>query len=141
MTKRPKIGLGILILNINDEILLGKRKASHGEATWGPPGGHLEFGESFEQCAIREVLEETALNIIEPQFLAMTNDFFVEEDKHYVSIFMTAKYPRDQQLRNCEPHKVEQWQWFSLNNLPTDLFLPLKHLVAKQGYGKELHSF
>ncbi len=54
------------------------------------PGGHLEFGESFEHCAIREVLEETGLSINPEsvQFLTATNDIMASERKHYVTIFV-----------------------------------------------------
>ncbi len=43
--KRPKVGLGVLIFK-DGKVLLGKRKGAHGEGTWCPPGGHLEFGET-----------------------------------------------------------------------------------------------
>jgi len=86
MENIPRVGLGVLIFNQHGQILLGKRKQSHGSSSFGPPGGHLEFGESFEHCAIREVLEETGLNIVSPRFLAATNDLFELENKHYVSI-------------------------------------------------------
>lgn len=66
MHKRPAVGVGVLIFNDKKQMLLGKRKGSHGAGTWCNPGGHLEFGESFEQCAIREVEEETGLKIVDP---------------------------------------------------------------------------
>jgi 8-oxo-dGTP diphosphatase len=53
------------------------------------PGGHLEYGESFADCAKREVLEETGLEIGEVKFLVATNDVF-GEGKHYITIFVTA---------------------------------------------------
>ncbi|ABV74862.1 ADP-ribose pyrophosphatase MutT [Rickettsia akari str. Hartford] len=53
-------------------------------------GGHLEFGETFEKCAIRKVLEETNLIIEHTQFIAVTNDAFEKEQKHYISIFLKA---------------------------------------------------
>ena len=84
MNNKPSVGLGVLIFNHKNEILLGKRINSHGDSTWGPPGGHLEFGESFEDCAIREVLEETGLKIHSPKFLAITNDIFHNEQKNYL---------------------------------------------------------
>ena len=61
------------------------------------PGGHLEFGESFENCAVREVLEETGLTIQNVRFLTATNDVMEEEGKHYVTIFMGAVVDGDAQ--------------------------------------------
>ena len=69
----PRVGIGVLIFK-EQKILLGKRIMSHGSGTWSPPGGHLEFRESFEECAIREVNEETGLTIITPEFLAVFCD-------------------------------------------------------------------
>lgn len=131
----PKIGLGVLIFNEQNEILLGKRINSHGASSWGPPGGHLEFGESFEECAIRETEEETALKITSPTFLSITNDFFEFDQKHYVSIFMSADMPKNQKIKNLEPHKIEEWKWFNLLYLPKGLFLPLKNLILGKYYG------
>ncbi|HJK86151.1 MAG TPA: NUDIX hydrolase [Candidatus Megaira endosymbiont of Nemacystus decipiens] len=133
----PKVGLGVLIFNKQDEILLGKRKNSHGAASWGPPGGHLEFGESFEECAIRETKEETALNITSPTFLSITNDFFEFDQKHYISIFMSVNMPENQKIINIEPHKVEEWGWFNLSFLPKGLFVPLENLILGKHYGSK----
>ena len=135
---RPQIGLGVLVFNFDNQILLGKRKNAHGTSSWGPPGGHLEFGESLEECAIREVLEETGLVIKKPNFLAITNDIFKEEGKHYVSIFMKAHLSDGQIVQNLEPHKVENWEWFHINDLPNHLFLPLRHLSSGFAYGQTL---
>lgn len=47
MTNHPLIGISILIFNNRNKILLGKRINSHGESSYAPAGGHLEFGETF----------------------------------------------------------------------------------------------
>lgn len=60
--QRPKVGVGVLIVK-GSSVLLGKRKGSAGAGTWATPGGHLEFGESWAQCAVREVHEETGLTL------------------------------------------------------------------------------
>lgn len=55
--------------------------------TWALPGGHLEYAESFEDCAKREVLEETGLSVQDLQFLTVTNSI-PPGGHHYVTIFM-----------------------------------------------------
>lgn len=69
-SKKIGAGFGVMLLK-NNKILLGRRnsdpqKASsalHGEGTWTMPGGKLDFGESFEEGARRELLEETGISI------------------------------------------------------------------------------
>lgn len=127
----PRVGIGVLIFD-QDKLLLGQRQQSHGNATWAPPGGHLEFGEQFEECACREVQEETGLIITRPNLFTITNDIFQEENKHYISIFLKAPYPKEQTIHNKEPQKTLSWEWFPIHQLPETLFLPLKNLLKKQ---------
>ena len=89
---KPGVGVGIIIQNKNGEILIGKRKGSHGPY-YSIPGGHLENGESFEEAATREVFEETNLSIKSPSFVCVTNNMrtYREENKHYVSV-ITVSY-------------------------------------------------
>lgn len=129
--ERPKVGLGVLIRREN-KILLGKRKNAHGEGSWCAPGGHLEGGESFEECVRRETEEEVGISIKNVRFAAVTNDIFTEESKHYVTIFMVADF-EDGEVTLKEPDKCEKWEWFEWNKLPEPLFLPNVNLV-KQGF-------
>lgn len=132
------VGVGVLIFNDNGDVLLGQRLNSHGAERWGPPGGHLEFGETFETCAIRETFEETGLTVDSPTFFALTNDLFADEHKHYISVFMRAQYPKHQPIKNQEPHKILDWQWFKLSELPKSVFLPLNNLINHKKYGNSL---
>lgn len=135
--KQPRVGVGVIIFNMQGQILLGLRRNSHGSESWGPPGGHLEFGETPENCAIREVLEETGLEISSPTFLGMTNDFFPDDDKHYISILMTITLNMNQKILTLEPTKETAWQWFDLSELPDNLFLPIKSLLSGKAYGSK----
>lgn len=49
MNKFPRVGVSVLIFNENKDVFLGKRMDGRGNGSWGPSGGHLEFGESLEQ--------------------------------------------------------------------------------------------
>ena len=119
---RPKVGIGVIIIK-DQKILLGKRKNSHGEGAWCCPGGHLEFGETWEQCAIRETMEETGIKIKNIRFGTTTNDIFEKEQKHYITICMIADFESGE-VKVMEPEKCEQWEWFEWDNLPNPLFLP-----------------
>ncbi len=126
----PRVGVGILIIKDN-KILLGKRKNAHGADTWAPPGGHLEFGESWQDCAKREVFEETGIEIVNVTLYAVTNDVFTQENKHYVTIFMiTNTFLGEPKI--MEPEKCESWSFFPIDQLPDNLFLSLKNLIAQQ---------
>ena len=131
ITTRPAVGLGVILVK-NGHILMGKRKNSHGNGTWAFPGGHLEFGESFEECARRETLEETGLEITNIRFVYATNDIFHKENKHYITIFVQADYLSGEP-QTLEPHKCEGWSWFKWDSLPTPLFLTIENLI-RQGF-------
>ncbi|GFG26032.1 nudix hydrolase 1 [Aspergillus udagawae] len=110
----PRVGVGVVVLNREGKVVLGKRKGSHGAGTWAFPGGHLEFGESFEACAVREVLEETGLSIHDVRFLTATNDVMEAEGKHYITVYVGAMVKEDNaQPQILEPEKCDEWRWIS----------------------------
>lgn len=127
MSERPKVGVGVCIIK-NGKVLLGQRFGAHGEGSWSFPGGHLEFGESWEDCAKREVYEETGLKISDPKFITCTNDVFVSENKHYVTVYMKAVLEKGEP-KVLEPDRMVKWEWFDWDNLPEPHFLPLDHLL------------
>lgn len=89
-------------------------------------------GESFEECAVRELKEETGLDIEKIEFLTVTNSVFLENPKpsHYVVIFLRAALADPlQEPQNLEPDKCHGWDWYDWNNLPQPLFWPLEKMV------------
>lgn len=61
------------------------------KGTWQFPGGHLEMGESLIACAERETLEETGLKVKGLKVVAVTNDVFDAQTKHYVTVFVLCQ--------------------------------------------------
>lgn len=128
--KQVRVGVGVIIKK-DGKILLGERKGSHGEGFWSFPGGHLEFGESLFDCATREVEEEVGVKIKNLKEFEFTNDFFEEENKHYLTIFISADYESGE-VQLLEPEKCNGWEWFDEDNLPENLFLPIQNLLKKK---------
>lgn len=128
VTTRPQVGVGVIVTKDN-QVLLIRRKHSHGEGTWSMPGGHLEYGESLEACAIREVYEETGVIIANVAFRAITNDVFEEERKHYITVWMEGRYVSGEPMMHA-PQEMSAVGWFSWDFLPEPLFLPLENLLA-----------
>ena len=114
----PKTGIAVMIMK-DDKVLLGKRKGAHGTGDYAFPGGKLEMRESFENCAKREVMEETGIEIHNIRFLRLLNFKFY--DKHFVDVGLLAD-GKSGEPTVMEPEKCEGWGWYDLENLPQPLF-------------------
>ena len=122
-TSAPVVRVGVAVFVWrNGTFLIGQRKGTHGFNTWCPPGGHLELGESWEECAKREVLEETGMRIKNVRFLTATNDIF-ESGKHYITIWTTADWDSIKP-HITEPDKYIAQEWVTFQGLPSPLFEP-----------------
>ena len=128
MENRPNVGVGVLVLKDGGSILMGRRKNAHGDGDWSVPGGHLEFGESLERCAEREVLEETGVKISNIRFFTVTNDIFEKENKHYITVWMVSDYASGE-AKVTEPDRFESVNWFGWDKLPDPPFLPMRNLL------------
>ncbi|MFA5070101.1 MAG: NUDIX domain-containing protein [Patescibacteria group bacterium] len=126
--KKVGVGFGVMLFN-NGKILLGRRNADpnkadselHLEGTWTMPGGKLEYGESFEDGAKREVYEETGLKLNEMKVICVNSDR--NEYAHFVTIgLFSDKFSGKPKVK--EPDEIVEWQWFDLDNLPSPLYFP-----------------
>lgn len=131
--KKVGAGFGVMILK-NRKILLGKRhedskKADselHGEGTWTMPGGKLEFGESFEEGAVREVKEETGIEIKNPKVICVNND--KNEHAHFITIgLLVTEFKGIEKI--MEPDEITIWKWFKSKELPKNIFPPSKKIL------------
>ncbi|GBG30763.1 Nucleoside diphosphate-linked moiety X motif 6 [Hondaea fermentalgiana] len=138
-SKPVKVGVGIgVALQSADgkSVLVGLRKGSHGSGQWALPGGWLERGEAFEECALRELAEETG---VEKRHLDSGYPVEVANIRSCnnaefgsVSVFVTCRLAAGNEgvVRICEPDKCVEWRWIkNLADLGPEatLFRPLRY--------------
>lgn len=128
----PKTGIAVMIMK-EGKVLLGKRKGAHGAGDFAFPGGKLEWWESFEDCAKREVREETGIEIHNIKFLRLLNFKFY--DKHFVDVGLIADW-KSGEPKVLELEKSEEWAWYDLDNLPSPLFKGCESCVEAYKTGK-----
>jgi 8-oxo-dGTP diphosphatase len=126
----PRVGVGVFIFK-DGKFLMGKRVGAHGSGSWSVPGGWLEYAESFQDAAIREVEEETGLTITNVRFGALTNNIFADEQIHSLTVWMTSDWESGIPTI-LEPDKFVEQRWVSFDELPEPLFLPWQELLASE---------
>jgi len=116
-----------IILNNKWEILLQKRPKTYSYKWWtrGLPWWKLQKYETFENALIREVKEETNLdvNTQDCQVINIANTFDAESKTHFIQIWVLVKKTAGD-LKIMEPSKCEDLRYFSLDWLPNNLFSP-----------------
>lgn len=136
-----RVGVGVIVRSFAHPgcVLVGKRKGSTGAGLLALPGGHLEMNETYQNCGVREIKEETNLDIADIQFVHLTQDIAIggNPDKHYITIFVSGVISAGSDpLTLMEPDKCEGWEfkeWSSIMNLyhenPGVLFDPLRNFI------------
>ena len=134
-TIRPQVGVGVIFVR-GDTVFLAKRHGAHGEDTWASAGGHLESGETLEECGRREAMEELGVTVEDLRYLCVSN--IIAYDKHYVDIEFLGEIG-DQEPRLMEPESFIASGWFSLDDLPEPLFHAMRY--ALDSYRTGQHYF
>jgi 8-oxo-dGTP diphosphatase len=127
---RPVTGVGVLLRNARGHVLLGRRIKRGEPVTWCLPGGHLESGETFEQAAERETLEETGLGSDGAKVFVVGIDTVGGGVTVGVVADAAAGDPRV-----LEPHVFDSWAWWPLTALPEPLY-PASHMLLNVWQGQ-----
>ncbi len=138
--KRVGAGFGV-ILERDGKILLGLRhpdpdkadSAFRSAGEWWLPGGKLEWGESFEAGAAREVKEETSITIENPKVISVHN--CKNEHAHFMTVGLVT-HTWQGEARVMEPDEIVQWEWFGLNSLPQPRYFPSFEVIENYVQGK-----
>jgi len=138
----PGVAIGVIIGSVVPsrihssitkwQVLLGKRKGPLGTGMYSVPGGKVDFGETPVQAAIREVKEETGLDITNARFTGkVTNDYFPDQGKHYINLFYTATTdnPDAAHVPDSEKEKFDAWEWFDPLSLPDGTWMHTSEVI------------
>lgn len=109
-------GVRVIIVDSQNQILLLKHTYLNG---WMMPGGGVNYSESFDQAACREVMEETGVRIDKPNFMGVYK-FNQEGKRDHIFVFWTKikKFPKEFKKDKLE---IAEIKTFSMNNLPSDI--------------------
>ncbi len=88
---RPIVGIGAIIIR-DGKVLLEKRKNDPGKGRWSVPGGVVELGENVTQTVIREVKEETGLDVAEPEHIDVVDQITRDENGRTKYHFIIIDY-------------------------------------------------
>ncbi len=132
MENKVGVGCGIVLFNKKGQFLMMKRTSKHAFGTYALPGGWMEVGETFEDVAQREVMEELGVEIENIKVLGVTNNLFPAENKHTVSIILAATI-KSGVPQIMEPDKCASIDWYTdWNNPPLPLLTEYNKYITKE---------
>ena len=101
---------GAIIFN-DGKVLVVKQTSGF----YGFPKGHVEIGETEKETAIREVKEETGLDIKIISDKRYTQSYIVKENVHKDVVFFIAKLENNNEKRQVE--EIEEILWIDINEV------------------------
>lgn len=115
-TQNPKVGAIAVVLR-DGEFLMAQRGKDPGRGLWGFPGGHVEFGETAQAAAVRELREETTVEAAALDYLTCVD--VVGQEHHYLIAAVLCAY------QSGEPQAMDDAadaRWMSLEELKSGNF-------------------
>ena len=139
MPSKLGVSVGVVVKKVVNGVallLMPKRSTFiDGGGLWGLPGGKMEPDETWEDCARRELLEETTLKCDTFRQIVWSTDYITSDgETRYVTLFVEALHWSGEPTIT-EPHKCMDIQWFSESefvSLESEVFGPLysvRHLI------------
>jgi 8-oxo-dGTP diphosphatase len=135
---RTQVGVATVVLSTDGRVLLAERRAEAGRRL-AVPGGRLDAGETLEECAVRELWEETGL-VLEPsdaRVLGCVLDDNVQGSWVVVGVVARLGVPHTAvELTELEPEKIGGFLWADPAAPPGGLYPATAKVLALLGAGR-----
>ena len=118
----------------NGNFAMAKRSqnARDEKGRWDIGGGGLEFGETVEETLKKEIKEEYGTEALKYEFLGFRDVHRNHEGHptHWIALDFKVLVDKTH-VRNAEPHKFDEVEWFNLNSLPKPLHSQLPEFIER----------
>ena len=115
---RPALTADCLVVNPHDEVLLVRRGGQPYKGCWALPGGFMEMDETLEECAVRELHEETGV-VVEPRQLQLVGVFStVGRDPRGRTVSAAYAVRLQQMVQGQAGDDADAVKWWPISNLP-----------------------
>ena len=132
---RPRAGSAVLVRH-DDKFLLGKRNKKNAKGKWVIPGGGINFGEKAIEAGIREIKEETNLNITIKRLLCIKEIINAPGDYHGIVFFHLADVLNPEELKSSDD--ISEVGFFTLEKIKLmGCVSSVKEVLQEAGFWKD----
>ena len=125
-----RIRIGVIIVQ-DDKILLIEH-IKNGHSYWLIPGGGLNYGETIEECAKREMKEETNLDISLNKFLFSSETIAPDGSRHIVNLFFLGEITGNSEMIVGDEERLKSLVFVPVRDLEDiEFHPPIAHLIKQ----------
>jgi ADP-ribose pyrophosphatase YjhB (NUDIX family) len=124
----------VIVIEKDGQVLLGRRAGGFGKGMWGLPQGYIEFDEDYLTAAIREVKEETGLDVEIRSIINVVSNF-LSPRLHTLAIVLLAGV-KGGDLCACDD--LDAIEWFPLSGPLPEMAFEADEFIVKRVHKEQL---
>lgn len=114
----------------DNKILLVKRANEPKKGDWSLPGGYFSWDETTEQCAARELREETGYIAKNIKFFTQKSDPNRDDGRQNLDLIFSANVEQRDSKFDRE-QEIQEVKWFNVNNLPSNIIFDHPKIIKE----------